>query len=128
MAIENDESADRVAAAGTAAGRCPTSKRRGPLALVAACAFILAATADPAFGLRIGKYPDCGDLCSKEFWANAGASDVASALRREPVWMSYRGYILRIAVSSAAKADAVTALLRAGTSACRNRLTISSGL
>lgn len=113
MAIESDGSADRVAAAGTTAGRCFASMRRTPLALVAACAFILAATADPAFGLRLGKYLDCGDPCSKEFWANTGASDVASVLRREPVRMSYRGYILRSVVSSAAKADDVAALLRA---------------
>ena len=114
MAIENEESADRVATAGTAPGRCSASRRRGPLALAAACAFILAATADPAFGLRIGEYPDCGDLRSKEFWTNAGAGDDASAFRGEPVRRSHRSYVLRIAVSSAAKANAVASLRHAG--------------
>ena len=97
-----------------ALGQFPAPKGRGPLAMVAGCALVLASTADPAFGLRFDQYPGCDDLCSEEFWLGAGAGDVAAALVREPASMSSRGHVLRLAVSSGANADAVAVLLRAG--------------
>ena len=68
----------------------------------------------PAHGLRLNPHPGCDDLCSKEFWADADADDVSAALARAPAAMSYRGHVLRLAVSAGAKAGGVEALLRAG--------------
>lgn len=87
--------------------------RRVPLAL-AACVLVLASSVPPAFGLRFANHPGCKDLCSGEFWAGAGADDVTEALARESAAVSYRGHVLRLAVSSSADADAVAVLLRAG--------------
>ena len=88
--------------------------RRVPLALAATCCLALVSAAHPAFGLRFNTYPGCDDLCSEEFWAGAGANDVAAALAREPAVTSYRGHVLRLALSSGARADAVAVLLSAG--------------
>ncbi len=114
MAIENGESVGRAAVPGIGSGRCSASKRRGHLVLAAACAFVLAAAADPASGLSISDHPGFGDLYSKEFWSSASGSDVASAFRKDPEGLSYRSHILKVAVFSGAKADAIDALLRAG--------------
>ena len=88
--------------------------RRVPLATAAACALLLALAVPPAHGLRLNPRPGCDDLCSKEFWLRADASDVADALVREPATMSYRSHVLRLAVLIGAEAGAVEALLRAG--------------
>ena len=98
----------------TASGQFFALGRRGPLAIAAGCALVLASAVHPAFGLRFNEYPGCDDLCSEEFWAGAGANDVAAALAREPATVSYRGHVLQLAVSSGANADAVAVLLRAG--------------
>ena len=80
----------------------------------AACALVLASAAHSAFGFRFDPHIGCHDLCSEEFWAEAGAGDVVAELAREPGAVSYRGHVLRLAVSSGAHADAVAVLLRAG--------------
>ena len=82
--------------------------------MAAACAVVLASVVPPAHGLRLDPHPGCDDLCSKEFWLRADANDLAAALAREPKTMSYRSHVLRLAVSTGAKAGAVEALLRAG--------------
>ena len=82
--------------------------------MAAACALVLASAVHPVLGLRFDVHPGCDDLCSEEFWAGAGASDVTAALSREPASLSYRGHVLKLAVSSGANADAVAVLLRAG--------------
>ena len=87
---------------------------RAPRGVAAACVLALASAAHPAFALSFDKFHGCDDLCSEEFWAGAGASDVTAALAREPEAASYRGHVLRLAVSSGSSADAVAALLRAG--------------
>ena len=75
---------------------------------------VLASLAAHAYGLSFDNTPDCGELCSDEFWAAATGDDVATEFARRPNALSYRGEILRLAVSSGASADAVKALLRAG--------------
>ena len=98
----------------TASGQFFALGRHGPLAIAAGCALVLALTAGPVHALRFDQYPGCDDLCSEAFWYGAAASDVTAALAGEPVSMSYRSHVLRLAVSSGANADAVAVLLRAG--------------
>ena len=91
---------------------CSPLKRQR--AMAAACALVLASGVHPAFGLRLNPHPGCDDLCSEEFWLEAGATDVSAALANEPASLSYRGHVLKLAVSAGANADAVAVLLRAG--------------
>ena len=77
------------------------------------CAIFMAWLAPPASGLSVDPLSDCLDLCSPEFWAGASASDVASALAKNPTALSHRRAMLWIAVKSAT-AGAVAALLRTG--------------
>ena len=75
---------------------------------------VLASLATHAYGLSFDNTPDCGGLCSDEFWATATGDDVAAEFARQPNALSYRGEILSLAVRSGASADAVKGLLRAG--------------
>ena len=88
--------------------------RRAPRAAAAAFVLALASATHAAFGVSVDFYDGCKDLCYGEFWVRASASDFVAALAREPKAASYRGHILRHAVSSGANADTVAALLRAG--------------
>lgn len=78
----------------------------------AACVIVLAFLARDAFGSF--DHPGCGDLCSEAFWARATEEDVTAGFSLAPAALSYRGHIIRLAVSSGGSAAAVETLLRAG--------------
>ena len=80
--------------------------------LTAVCIGMLAFMTHAAQGLDDS--PECGDLCSKEFWAVATGDDVAAEFIRHARALSYRGNILRLAITSDGRADAVKELLDAG--------------
>lgn len=95
--------------------------RRKRTSRIIAAAFIgvVVCMVNHAHGLSFERYPNCGDLCSQEFWAYAAGGDVAAELGRNPKarsWraLSYRRHILRLAVTSGGSAEAVKELLRAG--------------
>lgn len=88
------------------------AKRAWCLAVLVSGLF-LAWASPPAFGLSIVPHGGCGELCDSEFWAGAGAKEVAAALAGKPAALAYRRTMLRLAVKSE-NAAATAALLRAG--------------
>lgn len=67
----------------------------------------------PAYGLRIDRYPGCGELCRWEYLPAAEPKEITAALTEQPATQDYRRIILRNAVL-AENTAAVETLLRAG--------------
>ena len=93
---------------------CAMPRYRTRLVLASVAVLIAVCTTPAAVsGRSIFHNPECDELCGEDFWAGAGAEDVAAALAEQPAALGYRRTMLWLAVQ-AGNATATRALLRAG--------------